>query len=83
MYMILRFASGRRVDAILLRAARERITVVIPDQEDTLEFSLVGNQWISECGSMVEIESVVADDPSAMSRIWSDEMRPLVASAVS
>jgi len=83
MYMILRFATGRRVDAILLSAARERMTVVIPDQEDTLEFSLVGNQWISECGSTVEIESVVADDPDDMGRIWCDEMRPLVATAVS
>ncbi len=83
MYMILRFASGRRVDAILLRAARERMTVIIPDQEDAQEFSLVGSHWISECGSTVEIESVVADDPSAMSRIWSGEMRPLVATAVS
>jgi len=83
MYMILRYATGRRVDAILLSAARERITVVIRDQEDSLEFSLIGNQWISECGSTVEIESVVADDPAAMGRIWSDEMRPLIATAVS
>ena len=83
MYMILRYSTGRRVDAILLGAARERMTVVIPDQEDTLEFSLVGNQWISEDGSTVEIESVVTDDPSAVGRIWSNEMRTLVATAVS
>lgn len=83
MYMILRFATGQRVDAILLRAARERMKAVIRGQEDTLEFALVGNQWISECGSAVEIESVVTDDPGAMGQIWSDEIRPLVATAVS
>jgi hypothetical protein len=82
MYMILRYANGRREEAVLLRATRERMKVIVRDREDTLELNLIGTQWISESGSAVEIESIISGD-AANEAIVADEMRHLVAYAVS
>ncbi|GEM_PF-2640157 len=81
MYMILRFATGR-VEAVLLQATRERMKVIVKDQDDTLELSLIGSQWQSETGSPVEIESIVSGDPTGYPAIWA-ESTPLAARAVS
>lgn len=82
MYMILRYATGRRVEAVLLCATRERMKVIVRDQEDTLELNLIGTQWLSECGSPVEIESIVAGN-TENEPVWSEAMRPRVAYAFS
>ena len=83
MYLIFRYPAGSRVEAMLLSATRDRMKVVVRGQEDTLEFSLIGDQWISECGSPLEIESLMIHDPGAAAAIWSDAQQPLVAGAVS
>ncbi len=82
MHMILRYPTGRRVDAILLSATSERIRAAVKYQGDTVEFRLVGNRWVSEQGTAIEIESLIADSPSTFARIWY-EWRPRMAAAVS
>ena len=80
MYMILRYPTGVNVDAVLLSATRDRLRVMVRDQEDTLDLRLIGSRWISDQGSAVEIESLLVDDPNAVARIW-HETSPLVAGA--
>jgi hypothetical protein len=71
MSIVLRYATRRRVDAILLAASAERMRVVVRNQNDTLELHRVGSRWFSDRGSAVEIESIVAGDPAAVARVWS------------
>ena len=83
MYMILRYDTGRRVEAVLLSATRERIKVVIRDQDDTLELDRLGDRWMTDSGSEFEIESILSDDTTDIATIWPEEARTIVASAVS
>jgi hypothetical protein len=61
MHVILRYAGGRRrVEGILLAASNDCIRLVVRDYKDTLELRLVSRRWISERGSEVELEALVA-----------------------
>ena len=70
MYMILSYPTGRYTDAILLSATPARMRVVVKGQDDTLELCRIGTQWISDSGSPVEIESLLAGDTEVAARIW-------------
>jgi len=83
MYMILRYGTGRLVEAVLLHATRERMKVAVRGQEDTVQFSLIGDLWISDDGSEIEIESIVNYDPANTAKILSEPARLLTACAVS
>lgn len=80
MYMLLSYPTGRFTDAILLSATPERMRFVVRDQDDTLELCRIGAHWISDAGSPVEIHSLVAGNPAAVSSIWT-EQRPRAAGA--
>ena len=70
MHIILRYPTRRRVEAVLLSATADRMRVVVRNQNDALELHRTGDQWVSDRGSAVEIESLVADDPCAVERLW-------------
>ena len=82
MHLILQSPTNRRIDALLLSATPERMRVMVKNRKDTLEFTLVGSQWISDHGSAVEIEALMTDDPNAVARIWC-EPHPRVTGAAS
>jgi hypothetical protein len=82
MYMILRCATGARVLAVLLAATYTQMRAILDKVEDTVEFRFIDDQWISEDGFTVEIESLVASDPGAVERVMG-EMRARVVHAVS
>ena len=82
MYMILRCATGARVLAVLLSATYTQMRAILDKVEDTVEFRLINDQWISEDGFAVEIESLVASDPGAVERVLG-ERRARVVHAVS
>jgi hypothetical protein len=62
MYTILRYANGRRADALILSASPDLIRVILRRQGDTAELRRVFGDWIAEDGSPVELESIVAGD---------------------
>ena len=82
MYMVLRWATGARVLAVLLSATYTQMRAILDKEEDTVEFRLVDDHWLSEDGSAVEIESLVASDPGAVDRVLGGR-RTLVVHAVS
>jgi hypothetical protein len=80
MLIILRFPALHRVEALLLSASPNRLRVVARDLSDTLELHRVGTQWFSDRGSPVEIESLLTNNPDAVSRFW-HEARPRTGTA--
>ena len=71
MHLIFRDPARGGVEAILLAASEEHMRVIIRQQEDTIEFRLVGDQWISDDGTVIEIEALFSDGPDAVTRVWS------------
>ena len=68
MRMILLYQNGTRAEAIVLAASHsvlagtdspDRMRVVIPGCTDTVEFRLKNQQWVSEDGSVAEIEAMI------------------------
>lgn len=59
MRMMLLFENGRRSEAVLLAANDYRMRVVVQDTEDATELRLVKDQWVSEEGEVVDIESLI------------------------
>ena len=82
MHMILSYPTGRHVEAILLSATGGRMRLVVRGQEETIELSRIGYEWISDFGYPVEIQSIVTDDPVGTAHIWSEAL-PRVAGAAS
>jgi hypothetical protein len=70
MLIILRFPALHRVEALLLSASPDRLRVVARNLSDTLDLRRVGDQWFSDRGSPVEIESLLTNDPDAVAQIW-------------
>lgn len=59
MRMMLLFENGLRVDAVLLATSDYRMRVVVPGKEDVTELRLIKDQWRSEEGEAVDIESII------------------------
>jgi hypothetical protein len=81
MYTILRYASGHRVDGLMLSASPDLIRVILRRQGDTAELRRVFGEWTAEDGSSVELESVVAGDHTDMSCYVGLEAQPRVQTA--
>ena len=58
MSMILLYENGLRVDAMLLATGRNRMRVVLRGSKDATELRLFKDQWMSEEGDAVDIESI-------------------------
>ena len=82
MHVILRLTTRQCVEAILLSATPDRLRVVMRNHADTLDLHRVAGHWVSDQGSPVEIESILTDDPTAVTRIW-QEARPRTGTAAS
>ena len=59
MRMMLLFENGRRAEAVLLAASDYRMRVVVRGTEDATELRLIQDQWMSEEGKAVDIESLI------------------------
>jgi hypothetical protein len=70
MHVILSYESGKRAEGILLAVSTARLRVVVRKLNDTLELRFADGRWISEDGSHVEIESLIADDATGMAALY-------------
>ena len=61
MHMILLNQNGRRVDAILLAAGRDRMRVVVNNSADTMELRRKNQVWTADNGEPFEFEFMQAD----------------------
>ncbi len=59
MPMILLYENGLRVDAMLLAIGQNRMRVVFRGGRDAMELRLLKDQWMSEEGDAVDIESIL------------------------
>jgi hypothetical protein len=59
MWMMIRYQSGPRVEAVLLAANSERMRVAIDSQRDTVELHRVDGCWYTQRGAAIEIESLI------------------------
>jgi hypothetical protein len=57
--MMLLFENGLRAEAVLLAASDHRMRVVVQGTEDATELRLIQDQWMSEDGEAVDIESLI------------------------
>ena len=62
MLMTLLKATGERTEAVLLAAGNRRMRVLIPGLSDTTELRFIKDQWWSENGMAVRVESLIAID---------------------
>ena len=60
MRMMLLFEDGLRVEAVLLATGDYRMRVVVRGANDATELRLIKDQWMSEEGEAVDIESILA-----------------------
>ncbi len=60
MHMIVRYASGRRVEALLLGFTHDIMRIVVHRLNDSMELRLRDDHWLSESGKRLEIEAIVA-----------------------
>jgi hypothetical protein len=59
MWMMIRYQSGLRVEAVLLAANSERVRAAIDTQRDTVELHRVDACWYTERGAAIEIEALL------------------------
>ena len=59
MHLILRYANGRRADALLLTMTGDAMRVVLRRRHDTVEFHRVASRWLGDDGSRVSIEAML------------------------
>jgi len=65
MLMSLLDDAGERNEAVLLAAGTDRMRIVVRGRKDATELRLIKDQWMSEDGDAVEIESLFnADEPA-------------------
>jgi hypothetical protein len=60
MYTVLIFPGGRRADAVLLSASGDCLRLAIVGRADAAELRKIGDRWISESGTPVELGALVA-----------------------
>ncbi len=60
MWMIIRYQSGLRAEAVLLAAKGERMRVAIKSQRDTVELHKVDAGWRTERGAAIELEALIS-----------------------
>ena len=59
MRMMLLFENELRVEAVLLATSDYRMRVVVRGTDDATELRLIKDQWMSEEGEAVDIESII------------------------
>ncbi len=56
MYMLIRFAVGNMVEAVVLAKGRNRMRVAAAGFPETLELRRIGSQWVTPTRQAVELE---------------------------
>jgi hypothetical protein len=59
MRMMLLYENGLRIEAVLLATSDYRMRVVASGSNDATELRLIKDQWMSEEGEAVDIESLI------------------------
>ena len=59
MRMMLLYENGLRVETVVLATSDYRMRVVMQGGTDTTELRLIQDQWMTEEGDAVDIESVI------------------------
>ena len=80
MHMTLRFATGRRVDGLMLAASRNRMRLAVRNRNETIELYFEAGQWRAEDGSMVEVEALIWNGLTAVPA-WCGESAPKLYTA--
>ena len=70
MRMLLLYENGLRVETVLLATSDYRMRVVMRGGTDATELRLIKDQWMTEEGEAVDIESVIlaGADPGVLCR---------------
>ena len=80
MMMLLRYESGRRVEAVLLACNPWTMRVAIGDEDDTAELRFVDGCWVTDEGVSIEVESLLAIPDTDVSRFCAN-MQPAAGAA--
>jgi len=59
MRMILLYSSELKAEAILLAASPDRLRMIVRGSDDATELRLIKDQWMTEEGDAVDIESLI------------------------
>jgi hypothetical protein len=59
MRMFIRYDDGVEVETLLLAAGRDRMRVVIPEQRDTVDITMLEGSWRTEGGQAIEITALI------------------------
>ena len=59
MRITLRYENGLRVEAVLVATSDYRMRIVVRGESDATELRLIKEQWMSEEGDAVDIESLI------------------------
>ena len=73
MHTFFQDSEGFAGEAVVLSATPACMRVVIKGQEDVTEWRLAEGCWISEQGTEIELEALIADDATDMDRFCFEE----------
>ena len=68
MHLIIRFANGRRAEALLLTMTDDTLRVIMRAREETIEYRRVSDRWEGDDGSNVAIEALMPVMPAVAER---------------
>jgi hypothetical protein len=77
MYLLIGFSNAVVMEAVILKASRNRVRVAIAGQPDSLELKRAGEEWLLETGERVTLEFLLSDAPETISDV------PVMSSAAS
>lgn len=60
MWMNLLNDAGERTEAVLLATGDRRMRVVVRGRHDAMELRLIKDQWMSDNGDAIDIESLIS-----------------------
>jgi len=67
MYSLIGFSNAVVVEAVVLKASRNRMRVAIAGYADSLELKRDGGEWLLETGERVTLEFLLSDAPASAS----------------
>ncbi len=69
MYSLIGFSNAVVVDAIVLKATKNRMRIVVPGLDDAIELRRNGPQWFSENGETVSFEFLASNAPEVRTAV--------------
>ena len=65
--MLMTIQDGRRAEAVLLAANRDRMRVAVASRRDVIELRKVDTYWFTEEGAEIQIETFIPLDGTGVS----------------